>query len=56
MLCDVRLLLGESVQARYELIGTRAPNHGVKIGSKMAALSQVRGWGSPFWKVFRLFD
>jgi sterol 3beta-glucosyltransferase len=41
MLCDVSLLLGESVQARYELIGTRAPNHGVKIGSETAALLEA---------------
>jgi sterol 3beta-glucosyltransferase len=38
MLCDVSLLLGEVVPARYELIGTGIRTHGIKVGSEMAAL------------------
>jgi sterol 3beta-glucosyltransferase len=41
MLCDVSLLLGEIVIARYELIGTRLPTHGIKVGSEMAALLEA---------------
>ena len=41
MLCDVSLLLGEVVIARYELIGTRLPTHGIKIGTEMAALLEA---------------
>lgn len=38
MLCDVSLLLGEYKIARYELIGTGLRQHGIKVGSEMAAL------------------
>ena len=41
MLCDVSLLLGEVVLARYELIGTRLPTHGIKVGTEVAALLEA---------------
>lgn len=41
MLCDVSLLLGETLPARYELIGTGLRTHGIKISSEMAALLEA---------------
>jgi hypothetical protein len=51
MLCDVSLLLGESVPARYELIGTGLLYNGIKVGTEMAALLEMESifdWQSPF--------
>jgi sterol 3beta-glucosyltransferase len=41
MLCDVSLLLGESMLARYELFGPLTPNHGIKVSTEMAALLEA---------------
>jgi UDP-glucoronosyl and UDP-glucosyl transferase len=41
MLCDVSLLLGETVPARYELIGTGLRNHGIKVSAEVAALLEA---------------
>lgn len=41
MLCDVSLLLGDTVPARYELIGTGLRQHGIKISAEMAALMEA---------------
>jgi len=38
MLCDVSILLGEAKKARYELIGTRFRQHGIKVSSEVAAM------------------
>ena len=41
MLCDVSLLLGETVMARYELVGARFRHSGVKVSSEVAALLEM---------------
>lgn len=41
MLCDVSLLLGEAVKARYELIGAGLRSHGIKVSAEMAALLEL---------------
>ena len=41
LLCDVSLLLGETVMARYTLIGTGLRQHGIKVSSEVAALLQL---------------
>lgn len=41
MLCDVSLLLGEIKQARYELLGTRILQNGIKVSSEVAALLET---------------
>ena len=38
MLCDVSLLMGETVKARYELVGTHLRNNGIKVSSEVAAM------------------
>lgn len=51
MLCDVCLLLGETVLARYELIGTGLRTHGIKVSAEVAALLEADNklnWES-FW-------
>lgn len=41
MLCDVSLLLGQTVSARYQLTGTGLREHGVKVSSEVAALLEA---------------
>lgn len=41
LLCDVSLLLGESVLARYTLVGTSVRQHGIKVSSEVAALLEL---------------
>lgn len=41
MLCDVSLLLGESVLARYELVGSNLRSNGIKVSSEAAALLEL---------------
>jgi 5-bromo-4-chloroindolyl phosphate hydrolysis protein len=51
MLCDVGVVLGEARPARYELIGTGLWYNGIKVGTEMAALLEMKSifdWQSPF--------
>jgi Glycosyltransferase family 28 C-terminal domain len=41
MLCDVSLLLGECVPARYELVGTKLRQNGIKVSCEVAALLEA---------------
>lgn len=41
MLCDVSLLLGEAVPARYELFGNSARTQGIKMSAEVAALLEA---------------
>jgi hypothetical protein len=41
MLCDVSLLLGECVSARYELVGTKLRQNGIKVSCEVAALIEA---------------
>ena len=53
MLCDVCLLLGECKPARYELVGTKLRQNGIKVCCEVAALieaEKVVDWES-LWSV-----
>lgn len=52
MLCDVSLLLGETEMARYELIGTRIPTHGIKVSPEVAAFLEAEEHFVWSWKSF----
>ena len=41
MLCDISLLLGETVMARYELMGYGLRSNGIKVSSEVAALLEL---------------
>jgi len=41
MLCDVSLLLGETVMARYELVGAGVRHSGIKVSSEVAAMLEM---------------
>jgi hypothetical protein len=51
MLCDVSVVLGEARPARYDLIGTGLWYNGIKVGTEMAALLEMKtifDWRTPF--------
>jgi hypothetical protein len=50
MLCDVSLLLGETEIARYELIGTQIPTHGIKVSPEVAAFLEAEDYFLWSWK------